>query len=362
MLSIPSTAFLDQTPEEEFEIFQIESNQISSGSLIRQIIKEGIVLNCLPRIGNIVSPNLVVNSQYSILKNSVNKEISIFQINSNLNNLFQKDTIVSSSFFNDSKKENDNLLLLNDQSLKKTNVTTDFDIPYKEDERFNKNYLPFNENIVFPNVFHLLNNIEEAVLFPLVSYDDNIKMQYIKKFNYPINYNNSLDLNLEGKNLEPLAFMNEIQFKSKQEYEPNRFWASINNSINTRNQSISYSDATNLNDENFTSYYENIIPELYFVENYTLKNFISTESFAVLPQQSNIISFKDEDINEVYSLNNYHDLTFKNIFKNLRLYEEITNRENNILYKENDKFTSCGFDYSYTNSLGKNSIAFKGLE
>jgi len=33
-----------------------------------------------------------------------------------------------------------------------------------------------------------------------------------------------------------------------------------------------------------------------------------------------------------------------------------------MYYKKNNKITTCGFDWSYTNSIGKNSIAFKGLE
>jgi hypothetical protein len=360
MIRIPSSAFLNEYPD-EFEIIQNENEYILSGSITRQIIKEGIFFNCLPSISNIVSPGISKYSSISILKNNVNKEISVYREKQE-NNIYQENIENKSVYFNESKIQYSNISLLNNLDIKKTKIITFLNTPYKEDEIFKNQYIPFDENIIIPNVLHLLNNLEESVLFPLVSYDDNIKKQYTKKFNYPINYNNSLDVSKENKNIEPFSLMSEIQFKSIKEYETNRLWSSINNSMNSRNENITYSNVKNINENYSVPYYENITKESYFVEKNTLQNFISTDSYVVLPNVLSTFTFYENDINFIYSSQNYHDLDFKNLFMNLKLYENIINREDNVSYKENDKFASCGFDYSYTNSLGKNSIAFKGLE
>ena len=64
MTSIPSSAFLDEAPEGDFDIIQFENNQIVSGSLTRQVSNEGIVINCSPTLGNITSPNTIKNNDH----------------------------------------------------------------------------------------------------------------------------------------------------------------------------------------------------------------------------------------------------------------------------------------------------------
>lgn len=358
MLSVPSSAFLDQIPEDEIEIYQFENNQITSGSLIRQIINEGIVINCNPLIGNISRPSLMKNNSFSILKNFVNKEISIVQKKENKKNLYQEDIDIKTIEFNDSKKLFSISSLLQDQNTKITKSITSLNIPYRQDEKLNKLYSPFDENIKFPNTIEILNNLEEAIFLPEDSFD---KQNYIYRLSYPLNYNNSMNLQ-EGVGIEPFSIFNPIQFKTKQEFEFNRFWANINNSLDTRNNAINQSSTININDEKQVSYLENITKSTYFVKGNSLRGFVSTRSYIFLDKIVKNKPFYDLDVNVDYKNKNYSDNGFKKVFGDLKLYEKIINREENILFRENDKFTSCGFDYSYTNSLGKNSIAFKGLE
>lgn len=359
MTSIPSSAFLDEAPEGDFDIIQFENNQIVSGSLTRQVSNEGIVINCSPTLGNITSPNVIKNNEFSIFKNFVNKEISIIQKLENKKDLLcQKNVQIKTAHFNDSKKINSILNILNDQNEKSTKIITDFDIPFKEDQKFDKKYSSFDENIRLPNLIEILNNFEEAIFLPE---DNNDRQNYIYQISYPLNYNNSINLN-EGVGIEPFSLFNPIQFKTKQEFEFNRFWANIDNSLDTRNNSLQQKDFMNIDEEHVAPCLENSSRSLYFVKGNSLKGFVSTQSYVFLDQKNKISPFHEKDINEDYKNKNYNDSSFKKIFKDLKLYESIVNREENVFFKENDKFTSCGFDYSYTNSLGKNSIAFKGLE
>ena len=145
MTSIPSSAFLDEAPEGGFDIIQFENNQIVSGSLIRQVSNEGIVINCIPALGNITSPNAIKNNEFSIFKNFVNKEISIVQNLEIKKSIYQKDIQVKTIYFNDSKQNNSILNVLNDQNEKNTKIITDFDMPFKEDQKFDKKYSSFDE-------------------------------------------------------------------------------------------------------------------------------------------------------------------------------------------------------------------------
>lgn len=358
MLSIPNTAFLDETPEEEFDIIQTENNQILSGSLTRQIINEGIVINCSPIIGDVISPDCLTTNNFSIFKNFVNKDVSILQKRQKNLNFYQNQIEIKTIEYNDSKKIFSILSLLEDQNEKITKVITDFSVPYRQDEKFNKRHSLFNENVKMPKIIEILNNLEEVVFLPE---DDTDRQNYIYRLSYPLNYNNSINLQ-EGVGIEPFSIFNPIQFKTKQEFEFNRFWANIDNSLDVRNNAINQSNIININDEKQASYLENITKSTYFVKGNSLGGFVSTQSYVFLDKTIKNKPFYDLDTNVDYKNKNYSDNGFKKVFGDLKLYEKIINREENILFKENDKFTSCGFDYSYTNSLGKNSIAFKGLE
>jgi len=377
-------------------------------------ILEGIVLNCTPSISNITLPssNFFQNKKSVLIKNiKKNKNIKADSDFERISIKDKQEFIEETIYFKD-VKDKEIFQLLDEDIDKKTSFKNIKNHSLKVDERLIiKDNFIYNDSIPnfnYPEPIKLLNNEIEKQLLQV---DDPLLQYYIYYIHYPMNHVSYINFN-EGVHIEPLSFSNQIQFKTKQEFEANRFYSDINQSHDSRSNMISftnkYSSNIKLNKE-FTSFfdntnlknnrfiYKNSFQKLdsyittYLNDNITntlfdstgkvtknkkykvydsnskkniySKNFISPSTYMFLEnKKNNILPFNDNDQNKIYTNSNYNDLTFKEVFKNNKLIENIQNRQSNIYYEKNEKFSSCGFDWSYTNSIGKNSIAFKGLE
>ena len=393
--------------------FNYENNNIlpNTSTIILDNIEDGIIINCLPSINNISFPksNFFQNkltffekNKKGYIKNSLQNDFRINQIN-------QKQQIIEKNlFFNDNKNSYNIIDILSSNENKSyTSFLTLYDSYLKNDIKLESflgiNNL-FNDSLLnYPNVISILNNEIEK---QLLNFEINLLNYYIYYINYPINHSSYFNFN-EGIHLEPFSISNVLQFKSKQEFEMNQFQIDIDQSKNSRNYENVFIEKVQ-NNTNFTSFFDNINSNDNFLikssyqeidsyiekvledpitntifdslgnltKNYKSKvkdsnnkktvyrkNFISSNSYIFSDYKNNLLKpFNDNDKNIIYSSQNYNDLTFKEIFKNNKLIENIRNRQSNVYYEKNEKFSSCGFDWSYTNSIGKNSIAFKGLE
>ena len=365
------------------EIFEKNSNVTrNKKTKYTSTINSGIIINCIPNIGDITQQksNFFINNTSYLNKNKKNVESIVFGNNFEANSTKQIfEQKILSSVYNDKSIDPNNTLniLTSNLNNKATYVKNLYNSFLKKDFIFEKSFSQsinpyFNENVSntispssYPSVIKILNNeFEKSVL----SLDDPLSNYLIYSLQYPLNHISHINFN-EGIHLEPFSLSNIIQFKTKQEYEFNRFYCDINNAKNSRNESINFSYTFNTKEKNIESKFFdnfNIRKDSFLlkksVDNNKKSNILTSSSYIFLKEDNSIKPFNDNNKNIIYTTDNYHDISFKTIFKNNRIFENIINSTSNIYYEKNDKFYSCGFDWSYTNSLGKNSIAFKGLE
>ena len=365
------------------EIFEKNSNVTKNKKTkYTSTINSGIIINCIPNIGDITQQksNFFINNTSYLNKNKKNVESIVFGNNFEANSTKQIfEQKILSSVYNDKSIDPNNTLniLTSNLNNKATYVKNLYNSFLKKDFIFEKSFSQsinpyFNENVSntispssYPSVIKILNNeFEKSVL----SLDDPLSNYLIYSLQYPLNHISHINFN-EGIHLEPFSLSNIIQFKTKQEYEFNRFYCDINNAKNSRNESINFSYTFNTKEKNIESKFFdnfNIRKDSFLlkksVDNNKKSNILTSSSYIFLKEDNSIKPFNDNNKNIIYTTDNYHDISFKTIFKNNRIFENIINSTSNIYYEKNDKFYSCGFDWSYTNSLGKNSIAFKGLE
>ena len=365
------------------EIFEKNSNVTrNKKTKYTSTINSGIIINCIPNIGDITQQksNFFINNTSYLNKNKKNVESIVFGNNFEANSTKQIfEQKILSSVYNDKSIDPNNTLniLTSNLNNKATYVKNLYNSFLKKDFIFEKSFSQsinpyFNENVSntispssYPSVIKILNNeFEKSVL----SLDDPLSNYLIYSLQYPLNHISHINFN-EGIHLEPFSLSNIIQFKTKQEYEFNRFYCDINNAKNSRNESINFSYSFNTKEKNIESKFFdnfNIRKDSFLlkksVDNNKKSNILTSSSYIFLKEDNSIKPFNDNNKNIIYTTDNYHDISFKTIFKNNRIFENIINSTSNIYYEKNDKFYSCGFDWSYTNSLGKNSIAFKGLE
>jgi len=399
-----------------FEIIEKNEERNLDSTKVLEIKNEGIFINCRPSINDNTKKNSILFQNKTSLLNKNKKFLTnvIFSEDIDSNNLKQINEQKNyNSFINETNYIVNNirnvLNILNSNSEKSTRIINLDDLYTLKDQRlvntlginpyFNDSLLSFN----YPSPIKILNNEVEKDLLQL---DDPLANQLTNSIRYPMNHTTHISFE-EGMHIEPFAFTNQIQFKTKQEYEFNRFHSNINNSQDNRGNVLQFTNKFSSNETKNISFFDNINSktlmikstnnqlidsyiEEYYEDNTTgnifdsqgrlsrnrkyrirdasntksvLSNsFISPDSFIFLNNSLPIKPFNDNDKNTIYSDSNYNDLTFKEIFKNNKLIENIQNRQSNIYYEKNEKFSSCGFDWSYTNSIGKNSIAFKGLE
>jgi len=395
----------------------IEKNEeVAARTNVLEIKDAGIIINCKPSIGDNTKRNSNFFQNKTTLLNKNKKQLTniIFQEDIDSNSLKQINEQKNyESFVNETNyiiNNIRNVLNVLNSNLEKTTRFINLDSTFHLSDNLLVNNLGvnpyFNDNLIsfnYPSAIKILNNDVEKDLLPV---DDPLRQQLIYSIRYPMNHMSHINFN-EGMHIEPFAITNQIQFKTKQEYEFNRFYSNINNSQDTRGNVIEFKFKYNNNDTKNIQFYDNINSktiminskkneeidsyiEEYFEDDITgkvidsqgnlsknrkfrIKNsnnkrkvfsnfFISPQSYIFLDNRLPIAPFNDNNQNVIYSELNYHDLTFKEIFKNNKLIENIRNRQSNVYYEKNEKFSSCGFDWSYTNSIGKNSIAFKGLE
>lgn len=392
-----------------YENYQSESEQKTS---VFDNINDGIIINCLPSIGNISFPksNFFQNgltffekNKKGYIKNNLQNDFRINQFKQK-----QQNIQIENSFNDSSSNDNDILNILNSNEEKNSTSFVDLNNSFLKNDIKLEKYLGintlYNDSLLgYPDIISILNNEVEKQLLQL---DSPYLEYYIYYINYPINHSSYFNFN-EGIHIEPFSISNVIQFKSKQEYEINRFNSDINQTKNSRNFEVVFTDKEE-NISKFNSFFDNINISNNFllkssykeIDSYIekilqdpitnqifdsfgnltknvkykindvnnkkavyKKDFISSNSYVFSNYEKNSLKpFEDNDKNIIYSNQNYNDLTFKEIFKNNKLIDNIQNEQSNIYYEKNEKFSSCGFDWSYTNSIGKNSIAFKGLE
>jgi len=390
------------------------SNNVINQSKVQSQVLEGIILNCTPSISNITLPSSnFFQNKSSVLKKNVKKSKRIgadtdFERVSIKN---KQEYIEETIYFKDIESK-EIFQLLNENINKKTSFKNIKNHSLKVDEKLIiKDNFIYNDSIPnfnYPEPIKLLNNEIEQQLLQI---DDPLLQYYIYYIHYPMNHVSYINFN-EGIHIEPLSFSSQIQFKTKQEFEYNRFYSNLDQSHDSRFNTIQFANKFNSNvslNKEFTSFFDNTNLKnnqfiyknsykkidsyltTYLNDNITntiydstgkitknkkykvydsnnknniySKNFISPSTYIFLDNKKKSISpFNDNDQNKIYTNSNYNDLTFKEVFKNNKLIENIQNRQSNIYYESNEKFSSCGFDWSYTNSIGKNSIAFKGLE
>ena len=380
-------------------------------SSVSDIILDGIIINCIPSINDISFPksNFFINTLTFLKKNNKGYIKNNFQNDFKINQYSQiKEEKKKDSLFNDDNISITDFFNQTNISKKYTSITTLNNSLLKNDIKFEKilgvNTL-FNDSLlIYPDIVSILNNqLENQFLI-----DPQYFNYYINHINYPINHSSYFRFE-EGIHLEPFSISNMIQFKNLKDLEYNKFNIDIDQTKSSRDIEIVFSNKKNEQlKPNFASFFDNnnignnflvksSITEIEsYVERYLEdsntntvfdlfgnltknykykikninnkktvygKNFISVDSYIFSKDQKNSIKpFQDNNKNIIYSNQNYNDLTFKEIFKNNKLIENIQNEQSNIYYEKNEKFSSCGFDWSYTNSIGKNSIAFKGLE
>jgi hypothetical protein len=326
----------------------------------------GITINCLPRLNSFSSPSARFKSRTTILRRNNNSAITV-----NLGSQRQ-DADVSKeeekpniSYFED-KKEKDIIQNLS-SNLEKTTTIENKTQNLLIDSSLKSSFLPFDENKNIPDVIKILNNELESIFLPENSIE---RQNYIYSLIYPRNYNNSLDLN-EGRFLEPFSIINVIQFKEKQEKAFNKFHCDLNTSYNSRQENIYFSEKYNLNYKNESlQFFDNINNNTIFVKKSSAKVYISPFSHIVLSDYTknrvNPFVDKNEEQRELDFFNqnyiNDPDMFFYSCFKSTSFYQNFNRNNLTIKYEKDDKFNMCGFDYSYNDGIGKNSIAFKGIE
>ncbi len=348
-----------------------EKNKVTKMTIIGDN-SSGIIIDCLPGLNGFSSPSTRFKSKTTVLKRNNKKNDSI-NISKNMNtdsNSNKLNEVPFTSTFSD-KKEN-NVVTQLENKTEHVSTSTNILTNIKNDESLSAVYSSFNENKQIPDVIKILNNVLESIFIP----EDSIERQnYIYELTYPLNYSNSLDLR-EGTFLEPFSLINVIQFKENQEKSFNKFHCDMNTSHNVRHENIYFYEKTNINYQNKNIEFLDINNKNAFYVNKQTnqKEYISPLTHIVTKDisKNRIKPFYDYEYEfylERYFNENYHDdnSSFYNSYKALNqnqkiFYENYLKDSTTIKYEKNDKYSMCGFDYSYTTGLGKSSIAFKGLE